>query len=114
MGSVDTNDIAEAILEVLRAELGKDVTPRAPLERPDDDPALKALTTQALPAISELVEAGSGELLFEATDLRTTPNLLPATVGFVERIMWSRRPARRGAPGFSGTAVSPVTYSPDR
>jgi hypothetical protein len=68
MSSLDVNDIADAIVASLRSELGKEAPTTAPPERSEYDPALKALVTQALPAISELVEAGSGELVFKPAE----------------------------------------------
>ncbi len=64
MSSLDVNDIVDAIV----AELGKEATITASPERNEDDPALRALITQALPAISELVEAANGELVFKPAE----------------------------------------------
>lgn len=68
MSSLAVNDIAEAIVASLRSELGRKAATTVPPERSEDDLALKALVTQALPAISELVEAASGELVFKPAE----------------------------------------------
>jgi hypothetical protein len=62
IAAVGVEDVASAIATALRGQLG---LPTADAVFDDDDPALKALATQALPAISELVEAGDGSVAFE-------------------------------------------------
>lgn len=65
VGEIDLNGLANELARAVRAELGLPPSDEMP---PEDDPALKALTTQASPALAELVEAGGGEVSFVRPD----------------------------------------------
>jgi len=70
LDTIDLEEVAAPIASAVRAELGM---PAGDLEFGEDDPATKVLSTQALPAIAELVEAGSGDVSFEPMESSVDP-----------------------------------------
>ncbi|HJT91240.1 MAG TPA: hypothetical protein VJ777_04765 [Mycobacterium sp.] len=63
LDGIGVEEVAAAIADAVRRELG---LPGRELRVSEDDPALKTLLTHALPALGELVEAGDGDITFEA------------------------------------------------